>query len=97
MQKIHDEQNVTILNKDKSGLYPPPKKKKDRKWYLSPVDGAAPSGSGLVMSPGLFPSELGQGILGRGWGELGGSWGGWRAKRKLKSSLSSLLQKTRTG
>ena len=28
MQKIHDEQNVTILNKDKSGLYPPPKKKK---------------------------------------------------------------------
>ena len=28
MQKIHDEQNVTILNKDKSGLYPPQKKKK---------------------------------------------------------------------
>ena len=28
MQKIHDEQNVKILNKDKSGLYPSTSKKK---------------------------------------------------------------------
>ena len=56
-------------------LLPPKKKKKDIKWYLIPVDGAAPSRSVLVMSPGSFPSELGQGILGWGWGELRGSWG----------------------